>query len=111
MATLETQYRNYMEENPHSEFTFEQWKEYHSRMLVQSLKPIMYDLIRINEIYRDKGALEQLDNHLDQLTIPETEKELFAIAFAMGIEYARNNQKIKSINEIEQNPNPSVYGC
>ena len=48
MATLETQYRNYMEENPHSEFTFEQWKEYHSRMLVQSLKPIMYDLSLIH---------------------------------------------------------------
>jgi hypothetical protein len=28
MATLETQYRNYMESNPTAEFTFEEWKKW-----------------------------------------------------------------------------------
>ena len=67
--------------------------------------------MNFNEIYQDKGVLEQLGNHLERLKLSEDDEELFAIGFAMGIDYARKNQKIKFINEIEENPNPSVYGC
>jgi hypothetical protein len=37
MSTLETQYKNYMDENPLSEFTFEEWKRWHGFTLAQSL--------------------------------------------------------------------------
>jgi len=33
MATLQTQYRNYMEKNPLSEFTYEQWLKWHGEMI------------------------------------------------------------------------------
>ncbi len=33
MATLETQYKNYLDKNPLSEFTFDQWKKWHGEML------------------------------------------------------------------------------
>jgi hypothetical protein len=33
MATLQTQYRNYMEKNPLSEFTYEQWLKWYGEML------------------------------------------------------------------------------
>ncbi len=36
MATLETQYRNYMELNPLSEMTFKEWKSYNSNKLFNS---------------------------------------------------------------------------
>ena len=38
MATLETQYRNYMEINPLSEFTFEEWKRWWGKTLEQAFK-------------------------------------------------------------------------
>ena len=52
MATLETQYRNYMEENPLSEFTFDQWKEYHGRMIVQAIKPLISEQTRIKLVQK-----------------------------------------------------------
>lgn len=33
MATLQTQYRNYMEKNPLSEFTYDQWLKWHGEIL------------------------------------------------------------------------------
>ena len=36
MATLETQYKNYLDKNPLSEFTFDQWKKWHGEMLQQA---------------------------------------------------------------------------
>jgi hypothetical protein len=38
MATLETQYKNYMEQNPRSSFTFDQWKHYLSFKLSEGLQ-------------------------------------------------------------------------
>jgi len=36
MATLETQYKNYMEKNPLSEFTFDEWLKWHGDMIKQA---------------------------------------------------------------------------
>lgn len=33
MATLQTQYRNYMEKNPLSEFTYDQWLKWYGEIL------------------------------------------------------------------------------
>jgi hypothetical protein len=33
MATLQTQYRNYMEKNPLSEFTYDQWLKWYGEMI------------------------------------------------------------------------------
>lgn len=33
MATLQTQYKNYMEKNPLSEFTYDQWLKWHGEIL------------------------------------------------------------------------------
>ena len=41
MATLETQYKNYLDENPDSTFTFNQWKEWHGNQIEQALTKIM----------------------------------------------------------------------
>ena len=38
MATLETQYKNYMEKNPLSEFTFEQWKDWWGKQLADAIQ-------------------------------------------------------------------------
>jgi len=37
MATLETQYKNYMKIHPESKFTFEQWKEAWGKELKEAL--------------------------------------------------------------------------
>lgn len=40
MATLDTQYKNYLAEHPDSTYTYEQWLEFHSTMLGESLKDL-----------------------------------------------------------------------
>jgi hypothetical protein len=40
MATLETQYKNYLLDNPDSKFTFNEWLEWYGNQLIQELKKI-----------------------------------------------------------------------
>jgi hypothetical protein len=40
MASLETQYKRYLEENPESTFTYEQWLKWHSEMLSKGLQEL-----------------------------------------------------------------------
>ena len=40
MATLETQYKNYLLENPDSKFTFDEWKEWLGNQLNEALKDL-----------------------------------------------------------------------
>jgi hypothetical protein len=40
MATLETQYKNFLLENPNSKFTFEEWKEWLGKQIGEALKDI-----------------------------------------------------------------------
>ena len=40
MATLETQYKNYLLNNPDSKFTFEQWKEWLGNQLKEALEDL-----------------------------------------------------------------------
>ena len=40
MATLETQYKNFLSENPDSTFTFEEWKRWHGENLARALKEL-----------------------------------------------------------------------
>jgi hypothetical protein len=43
MATLETQYKNFLLENPNSKFTFEEWKEWLGKQLGEELKRLKID--------------------------------------------------------------------
>jgi len=38
MATLETQYKNFLLDNPDSKLTFEEWKEWFGKQMVESIK-------------------------------------------------------------------------
>ena len=55
MATLESQYWKFLEENPGSTLTFEQWKTEFSKQLGESLKR-----------YKEK-ELEKLENQLEEI--------------------------------------------
>ena len=55
MATLESQYWKFLEENPSSTLTFEQWKTEFSKQLGESLKR-----------YTEK-ELEKLENQLEEI--------------------------------------------
>jgi hypothetical protein len=48
MATLETQYKNYMEKNPLSEYTFEQWKEWFGNSIHKAFVEMELRKIREN---------------------------------------------------------------
>jgi hypothetical protein len=41
MATLETQYKNFLLENPKSKLTFDEWKEWLGKQLEEALKDIL----------------------------------------------------------------------
>jgi hypothetical protein len=43
MATLETQYKNFLLENPNSKITFEEWKEWLGKQLEEELKRLKLD--------------------------------------------------------------------
>jgi regulator of replication initiation timing len=55
MATLESQYWKFLEENPGSTLTFEQWKTEFSKQLGESLKR-----------YKEK-EIEKLENQLEEI--------------------------------------------
>jgi recombinational DNA repair protein RecR len=37
MSTLETQYKSFLSNNPDSEFTFEEWKDYKAKNIQESI--------------------------------------------------------------------------
>jgi hypothetical protein len=51
MATLQTQYRNYMEKNPLSEFTYEQWLKWHGEMIKNAYDKykVLYEKIPVSQ--------------------------------------------------------------
>ena len=40
MATLETQYKNYLKDNPDSEFTFDEWRVWLGEQIKEALKDL-----------------------------------------------------------------------
>ena len=40
MATLETQYKNFILENPESQLTFDEWKEWLAKQIEEELKKL-----------------------------------------------------------------------
>jgi hypothetical protein len=66
MSTLETQHRNYLKQNPHSNFTFDEWKQWHGNQLKQALTDMM----------RKDEELRLYDEKPKQY--PKTFKDLFA---------------------------------
>ena len=61
MATLETQYRNYMDKNPLSEFTFDQWREWFGTKILESLpKPSINVLSLFDGMSCGQIALKKL---------------------------------------------------
>jgi hypothetical protein len=63
MSTLETQYQNYLQKNPNSSFTFEEWKTWFGKMLVQGL----------NEMYM-KQSRESIIKKINNQTEFELDK-------------------------------------
>lgn len=67
MATLETQYRNYKERNPLSDFTFEQWQVWNANMLANALEKyrkgneVSKDLYEVIPISNDEDKFEFID--------------------------------------------------
>ncbi len=60
MATLETQYRNYMEKNPLSEFTFDQWKKWHGVSITKAFDQYYKD----KEVPKDRyEVIQTSENH------------------------------------------------
>ena len=59
MATLETQYKNYLNDNPNSEITFDEWKEWFGNQLVNAFKKMEENKtpkFKIGDkIYKPKG--------------------------------------------------------
>lgn len=49
MATLETQYKNYLDKNPLSEFTFDQWKSWQASMLVAAFDKMIKEQMEITD--------------------------------------------------------------
>lgn len=43
MATLETQYKNFLKDNPNSNLPFEEWKKINARLVKQALTDMMKD--------------------------------------------------------------------
>lgn len=66
MATLETQYKNYMDENPKSTFTFEEWKEDFGSRISSSMAEILKE-IRSPE-YKQK-QIEKHEQHLKEVSM------------------------------------------
>jgi len=61
MATLETQYKNYMEKNPLSEFTFDQWKKWHGESIAKTFDQYYKD----KEVPKDRYEVIQTSkNHI-----------------------------------------------
>ena len=40
MATLETQYKNYLKNNPNNEWTYDEWLKWHSEQILKGIKQI-----------------------------------------------------------------------
>jgi hypothetical protein len=58
MATLETQYKNYLSHNPESKFTFEEWREYMAKNIEKSISRLIEenDLCEKHWIRKSEGT-------------------------------------------------------
>jgi hypothetical protein len=66
MATLETQYKNYQNENPKSDLSFEDWKKQLAENVVSSIQKL-FDEIKTPE-YKQK-QIEENKLYLEKLTV------------------------------------------
>jgi ribosome biogenesis protein Nip4 len=55
MSTLETQYRNYLSQNPAIEFTFDEWKEH----VAKNIHEPMSQIIRDNDLCEKHWVLKR----------------------------------------------------
>jgi hypothetical protein len=44
MATLETQYKMYLEKNPDSKWTYDEWLKWHSEWLAESILGLFFNV-------------------------------------------------------------------
>ena len=58
--TLERQYNNFLHENPHSKFSFNEWKEWHGNQIKQELSNMMTDDEELG-LYEPETFEEKLD--------------------------------------------------
>lgn len=58
--TLERQYNNFLHENPHSKFSFNEWKEWHGNQIKQELSNMMKDDEELG-LYEPETFEEKLD--------------------------------------------------
>ena len=58
MADLKTQYRNFISDNPDSELTFDEWKEYMARNIQESMNKMVRDndLCEIHWVVKREGS-------------------------------------------------------
>lgn len=56
MATLQTQYKNYMDKNPLSEFTYDQWLKWYGEMIKNA-----YDNYKVSKESYEKIPVIQDD--------------------------------------------------
>lgn len=58
MSTLETQYRNFITDNPGSKFTFEEWKEHMASNIQESMSRMVRenDLCEIHWVMKREGT-------------------------------------------------------
>ena len=101
MATLESQYWKFLEENPSSTLTFEQWKTEFSKQLGESLMR-----------YKDK-EIEKLENQLEEIEMVRyrMEAEGFHYCFESYSSFEKvedekfhelRKQYLKSSKELEE---------
>ena len=58
--TLERKYNNFLHENPHSKFSFNEWKEWHGNQIKQELSYMMKDDEELG-LYEPETFEEKLD--------------------------------------------------
>ena len=58
--TLERQYNNFLHENPHSKFSFNEWKEWNGNQIKQALSNMMKDDEELG-LYEPETFEEKLD--------------------------------------------------
>lgn len=87
MATLETQYKNYLKDNPDSKFTFDEWKEWFaSNIILPEIETVEeYFLSNIKNMLQfnnDALAIRFMEKYYHAKKEEDKENDEFAIKFA-----------------------------
>ena len=120
MATLETQYKNFLKDNPDSTFSFNEWKQWHGNEIKQALTDMQnkYNKCKATDFYDEQDPRGMSTSEYDAyMKVKKEQKQHIVDLMKIDEELGLYDEEIKPQETLKENefchysglPSPTAY--